>query len=158
MQWGVLVGSFSRGPEWFGDPARGGFHVGCERACEVYPEQIVLRPYRLPGSLLSLHCTLPVVLVPACLIDEKPRLSIQVTGQVAQSVRAVVSLSTWVPSGHTLLTWKTGLALAPLGAVSAHGILNEVPEYGTGPICVGCHCCTCAAVCSICKCPKVQQS
>lgn len=119
------------------EPASGGFQVVVGHAGRMWSLSRVDCAEGLLSTrvyLVSLHCTLPAVLVPACLVDENPRLSIEVTGQVSQSVRAVVSLSTWVPSGHTLLTWKTGLAVAPLGAVCTCVILDEVPEYGTEPI------------------------
>lgn len=52
-------------------------------------------------------------------------------GQVSQSVQG-----RGLPSGHTSLTWKTGLVMAPLRAVSACAI-PTYPGDGKGPTHVG---------------------
>lgn len=42
----------------------------------------------LPESLISPHCTLPTILAPDPFVDEKPRLSVEVTRQVSQLVES----------------------------------------------------------------------
>lgn len=55
--------------------------------CEVSPEHVLLRAYCLQG----VPWTLPAVLVPTCLVEEKRRLSAEVLG------RFPISIGLWSP-------------------------------------------------------------